>query len=199
MNLATANLRMIYPSKEDFNPVLKSLLILCGLILSSIYSFGQSISGLETRWSDNFTEWILFDEDGRESGTLELVWANQKDWTAWRFRMGDSSGQIKTKWRDNFNEWELRGNNEVITIRTLWRDNFREWRIITSSKQYTFKTRYGNVFDEWTTRDRELFSMNTQWDGDPRSWDIYDKSETLDLNTQLSFVFIAMINSIPLD
>ena len=100
------------------------------VIFLSINLNGQILNGIATKWSDTFSEWVLFvDIDGEEvEGELRMRWPSRNDWTEWNYRLEEETGTIKLKWRDNPNEWELRGDNEVVTARTVYNNSFREWR-----------------------------------------------------------------------
>ena len=176
--------------------------LLIWLVFLSIYSSlnAQTILYLQTKWSDDFSEWAFYDEEENQIGELRLRWPSQNDWSEWDFSFFDVNGQLKLKWKDDPNEWELRGNNEIVTARTLWKNNFREWRISTdNNSNLTLKSRYGNVIDQWETRNR-LFYIETDWEGDPRSWkiileDAFDYSET----ALVALVFTSVFHSIPLE
>ena len=164
----------------------------------------QYLSGIATRWSDDFSEWLLFPENEEdEEGTLNMRWQSRRDWTVWDYRLGDWSGSIKLKWKNNPNEWEIRGNNEIVTARTLWNNNFLEWRIKDNSgKQYTLKSRYGNIIDDWELRDSNMgeFRMYTNYERDPRDWVIIDDlDESVSLTTKIAMIFIVVYHSSPKD
>lgn len=163
----------------------------------------QYLSGIATRWSDDFSEWIIYPEnEEEEEGYLRMRWQNQRDWTIWDYSLGDWSGAIKLKWKNNPNEWEFRGNNEIVTARTLWNNNLLEWRITTRSGQYTLKSRYGNLLDEWQLRNSKngTFRMYTNWEGDPRDWIIIDElDEAISLTTKIAMMFIVVYHSSPKD
>lgn len=176
------------------------LLLFIGAVQVNVSA--QYLSGIATRWSDDFTEWLLFPENEEaEEGTLRMRWQNQRDWTVWDYRLGDLTGGIKLKWNGNPNQWEIRGNNEIVTARTLWNNNFLEWRITTNSgKTLTLKSRYGNRIDEWEIRDSKLgdFYMYTNWENDPREWVIVDDMyEEVSITTKIAMVFIVVYHSIP--
>lgn len=171
------------------------------LFLSWITLPAQYLSGIATRWNDDFSEWIIFlENEEAEEGSLRMRWQNQRDWTVWDYRLGEWSGAIKLKWRQDPNQWEIRGNNEIVTARTLWNNNLLEWRITSGNNQFTLKSRYGNVLDEWEIRksNQGQFSMYTNWEGDPREWIIVDDlDDTVSITTKIAMLFIVVYHSSP--
>lgn len=169
-------------------------------IASTLTVYSQQLSGITARWSDAFTEWVIFAEDADGPGELRLRWSSQDDWTEWEYRMGDALGQVRLKWGDDKNEWEIRGENQIVSARTLWKDDFREWRITDNTQQITLRSRYGNTRDEWEIRDADvgLFNMYTAYQGDPRDWIIVDELDaSISTPMKMALVFIALYNSIP--
>lgn len=162
----------------------------------------QQLSGIATRWSDSFGEWIVFAEEEEEPGELRMRWVGLDNWTEWEYRLGESTGQIQLKWNEDPNEWEIRGDNRIITARTLYRGDPMEWRITDNTNQLTLNNRYGNTSDHWTIRDSDhgYFSVYTAWEGDPRDWIIEDElGPAIDLPMKMALVFIAIYHSIPKD
>lgn len=163
----------------------------------------QYLSGIATRWNDDFSEWLIFPEnEEEEEGYLRMRWQSQRDWTVWEYRLGEETGAIKLKWKQDPNQWEIRGNNQIVTARSLWNNNFLEWRISTRSEQFTLKCRYGNVIDEWEIRDSKsgAFRLYTNWEGDPREWTIEDDlNESVSLTTKMAIIFLVVYHSSPKD
>lgn len=176
---------------------------LLALSLMSTWSVGaQQLSGIATRWSDSFGEWIVFAEEEEEPGELRLRWTNLDNWTEWEYRLGESTGQIRLKWNEDPNEWEIRGDNRIISARTLFKSDFREWRISDNDRQFTLSSRYGNTSDLWAIRDSDhgYFSIYTAWEGDPRDWIIEDELDpSIDLPMKMALIFIAIYQSLPKD
>ncbi len=177
---------------------MRKLLFVCGL-LATFNAPAQVLTGVSTKWSDSFREWIIYtDEEGVE-GELRQRWAANDDWTEWEYRLGDVNGTIRIKWRDNPNEWELRGGNEIVTLRTRWPNDSREWRI-EGKGRFILKSRFGNIRDEWMLENSRLgaFGMVTNWEGDPRDWSIHDDlDESVSLPTRMAMVFTVVFNSVP--
>ena len=160
----------------------------------------QYITGIGTRWSDDFSEWDILGESGGQIGQLKARWPSQESWTEWDYRLGEISGQIKQKWSNDPNEWEIRGQNEVVTARTVWKDNFREWRVSDNRIQVTIQRKYGNTIDEWElkTRSHGTLSVQTRWNGDPREWEVYDElDDTISLPVRMALIFVVLANSMP--
>ena len=82
----------------------------------------------------------------------------------------------------------------------IWSNDFREWRISNNSISLTLKSKYGNTFDEWIVREDNYghFAMYTNWEGDPREWEIVDElDEDVSLEMKMALVFIASFHSFP--
>lgn len=168
-------------------------------LLAAWAARAQQLSGIATRWSDSFGEWVVFAEEEEESGELRLRWIGLDNWTEWEYRLGESTGQIKLKWNEDPNEWEIRGDNRIISARTLFNGDFREWRITDNDRQLTFSSRYGNSSDHWALRESDYgyFSIYTAWEGDPRDWVVEDELDpAIDLPMKMALVFIAIYQSI---
>lgn len=160
---------------------------------------GQELYAINATWSDSFREWSFISADEQE-GTLALRWLNRNDWTDWTFSFDGFHGTLKMKWADDPNTWELRSGGTVINIRTKWKNDFSEWRISEGMTSLTFRSRYTNNISEWHLTDSQhgKFSMLTEWENDPRDWNIYDElRETISLELKLAMAFIAVINSSP--
>ena len=171
-------------------------------ILMSVNLSAQFLTGINTKLSDTFSEWVIFfeTEGTEEEGELRMRWASRNDWTEWNYRIGEQIGTIKLKWGNDPNEWELRGDNEIVTARTLWKNNFQEWRINSNNTQLVLKSRYGNVIDEWEIRqsDHGYFKVFTSWEGDPREWVIVDELvEDITLPMRILMTFIVVFQSSP--
>lgn len=182
--------------------VSRCFILLGFLCMAPLITSAQRLSGITTRWSDAYSEWMIFAEEEEDPGELRQRWAGLNDWTEWEYRIGESTGQIRLKWKQDLNEWEIRGENQIITARTLWNNNFREWRITDNTRQFTLSSRYNNVVGEWEIRDSNAgtFSMYTAYDGDPRDWVIVDELDpSVSLPTKMAMVFMVIFHSIPKD
>lgn len=177
-------------------------LILTLFLLGSYSVFSQTyLTGIGTKWSDEFTEWNVFPEDEEITGELTMRWQFQNDWTAWDYRIGEEIGAINQVWKNNPNQWELRGNNQVITARTVYSRDFREWRITDNDISVTLRSRWTNTFDEWSIKESDRygeFKIMTSWEGDPREWVIIDEfDESISLPMKMCIVFLAVYHSVP--
>ncbi len=167
------------------------------LFLANVPIQAQVLTGISTKWSDSFREWVIYSED--EEGELRMRWMLDNDWSEWEYRIGEETGTIKVKWRDTPNEWELRGGSEIVIMRTRWTNDPREWRI-ENRQNFIIKSRYGNIRDEWQIEDDRYgnFEMITSWEGDPRDWAITDElDESVSIHTKMALVFTVIFNSVP--
>ncbi len=158
----------------------------------------QYLTGVATYYNDSFIEWRFYTELEEEEGDLRLQW--EDDWSEWDYRLGDISGSIQLKWKDKPDEWELRGNNKIVTARTIWNGDFTEWRIKSGSQIFTLQSKWKNQFDVWSTRDSKYgnFSMETNWERDPRDWNIFDElNDDVDFETKVMMMFIVIFHSSP--
>lgn len=178
---------------------LKLVFFIC--LLALYYSgTAQILTGINSRWSDELTEWNVYTEFEDEEGELIMTWQQQLDWTAWDYRIEEASGSIKMKWRDDPNEWEIRGDNEIISARTKWKGDPREWRITNNDITLQFRSRWGNNFNEWMVTNDEYgyFTIYMDFKNDPRAWVIVDElSDDISLPIKMALVFTAVFNSIP--
>ncbi len=194
MRFASGKCVWYYFQSNRLNMQKLFLLLSFMVALSCIHA--QELTGIATKWSDSFTEWVIFTDDEELEGELRLRWLSNNDWSEWEYRVGDASGSIRLKWKPNQNEWEVRGDNEIVTMRTVWNNDFREWRI-SADKTLTLKCRHGNLFDEWEL-DSSDFRIATVWEGDPRDWLIEDRlGDEVSLPVKMAVVFIAVFNSTP--
>ncbi|MEM8906690.1 MAG: hypothetical protein AAGD05_02490 [Bacteroidota bacterium] len=161
----------------------------------------QWLSGIATKWNDSFIEWAVFDETGEEAGSLEIRWKRRLDWSVWDYQVGEERGSIKLSFANDPSQWVIRGPDEIITARTRWINDLREWRITNNSITLIFKSRWKNNFNEWLVDDGEKygnFAVATEWEGDPRNWQILDElDEDISLTMKMAMVFIAIYHSSP--
>ena len=158
----------------------------------------QYLTGVATYYNDSFSEWRFFTDIEEEEGTLRLQW--EGDWSEWDYRLGEISGTIKMKWKDKPDEWELRGNNNIVTARTLWNGDFTEWRIKSGSQTFTLKSKWKNQFDVWSIQNSNYgeFSLETNWERDPRDWNIFDAlNDEVDFEAKVMVMFIVIFHSSP--
>jgi hypothetical protein len=171
------------------------LFILFPLIVNA-----QLITGIGTRWSDAFTEWIIYTDNEELEGDLTLRWQLQGDWSEWDYRLGEEVGSIKMKWKDNPSQWELRGGNEIVTIYMVWPNDVREWRLTDNSTTLTLKSRWGNNRNEWQLKTEKYghFDIIANWENDPREWNVWDElDEDISIHMKIALLFIATFHSSP--
>ncbi len=169
------------------------------LLLQIVFCCAQTITGIATRWSDAFSEWVIYTDQEDIDGELSLRWPNDNNWTEWRYRIGEETGTIRVKWPGDPNEWELRGGNRIITMRTVWNNDRRHWRI-SSRQTFTMRSRYGNTWNEWLLERNTAgtFEVVAAWENDPRDWNVYDNLDaSVDTYTKIAMLFIAIFNSVP--
>ncbi len=169
-------------------------------LLFSIATQAQYITGIGTKWSDEFIEWNIYTEDDEIAGEITMRWQMQLDWSEWDYTIGDESGSIKMKWKNNPNQWEVSGENELITMRTLFKDDPSEWRITNDSETITLKSRWRNNFNEWQLKHGKYgeFNIISQWEGDPREWIIEDDlDDEISANMKVAIMFIVTYHSSP--
>lgn len=182
--------------KKLFPPLL--YLGLC--LLFSVHLSGQVLTGLGSKWNDEFTEWIIFTEYEEVEGDLNMTWRMQNNWTSFDYRIEEASGSIKTKWGDNPTEWETRGDGEIITARMRWKGDPREWRITNNDQTFYLKSKWGNNPNVWliSSNDYGYFEMYMTYKNDFREWDIVDElSEEVSLPMKMTMVFLVMYNCVP--
>lgn len=174
--------------------------LLLALFLLPRSGQSQRLTGIDTRYSDSFREWIVYtDTDGQE-GELVLRWPAPDLWDDWSYRVGEQSGRVRPKWPGRLDEWEVRGNGNTATVRAVWRDDPREWRFSSALYVFNWKSVYGNILDEWQTDERApgYLGMYTAYEGDPRQWVIIDELDaSVTLAEKLLLVFTALYQASP--
>ena len=150
------------------------LLLLLILFSFQIPVFGQNISGIETRFREDPSEWVLYRDSLKEEeiGTIRLRWEDRID--IWDFEIGDISGSIRMKWKENPNIWEVRTDRNNVLVQTTWKDDFSSW-VLPYGGDYNirYRIRYSNDPEEWITEDSEDYGFFSQWtdvEGDLNSW-----------------------------
>jgi len=141
------------------------------------------ISGIQTIFADDLTQWDVFDYEGERAGTLNLrfpvMTTGTGDLTQWVFRMGDFDGTIRPKvtGRDDF--WEVRVNSQVVTMRPLFPGRYDQWTITDGRNRIVYAVRDFNLLEYWSTRGPGgpgMVEMYTRFEGDPTDWEMYDET-----------------------
>ena len=170
------------------------------LLIFSCHLQAQMITGISTKWSDEFSEWTIWTDDEEIEGELTRRWQVRDDWTEWDYRIGEEVGSIRQKRKGDPTHWEIRGYDDIVTAKMAWRDDIRTWKITNNSQYLTLTTRYGNMLDEWILRDETngIFHMYTELEQDPRDWIIVDKlDEDISFTMKVALMFIASYHGSP--
>lgn len=176
------------------------IILSLSFLLFSLIAQAQFITGIGTKWDDEFTEWRIYTDDEDLEGEITMRWQMQLDWTEWDYHIGDESGSIKMKWKGNPDQWEISGPNELITARTVWKGDSSEWRITNNSQTITLKSRWSNNFNEWSLKYDKYgdFNLITNWENDPREWNIEDDlDEEISVHMKIAILFIVTFHSSP--
>lgn len=165
-----------------------------------LLSEAQWLTGMQTYYSDDFREWIIYTDEEDLEGDLNMRWKSQNNWSEWDYNIGESSGTIRATFRNDPSQFEIRGDGITVTARRLFANDFREWRITDNETTVIFKTKWGNNTNEWKVRDKKngSFEMETEWEGDPRNWRIDDEmDEEVSLQMKVAMIFLAIYHASP--
>lgn len=180
------------------------MLIVIGLFFLNNLSIAQewdSLSVMAAKWSDSFVEWEFYSdvEDDEVAGTLEMRWKMNNDWTSWDFRLGERIGDVSAQWPDRYEEWQLNSEGQKVTMKTRWPGDFSEWRITDSDKSYILSVQNGSRPEEWQVKyeDDLTFQIYTEFEGDIRSWLVYQSGRKLPDATQIAMAFCVMVTVSP--
>ena len=174
--------------------------ILFFLLIFTCQLNAQVITGMSTKWSDEFSEWSIWTDDEDIEGELTRRWQNRDDWTEWDYRIGEEVGTIRQKRKDDPTFWEIRGSDDIVTAKMAWRNDIRTWKITNNSQYVTLNSRNGATLDEWILRDERhgIFHMYTEYELDPRDWVIVDKmDEDVSFTMKVALLFIASYHGSP--
>ncbi|MEM6965650.1 MAG: hypothetical protein AAF573_12855 [Bacteroidota bacterium] len=179
---------------------MKRQFLLFAFSILSCCCTAQIITGMATKWSDDFRDWTIYTDVEDEEGNLTMRWQQRFDWTEWDYRLGEASGSIRLKWKDDPSEWEIRGGGEIITARMKWNNDIHEWRISDGSKKFTLKAPYNNGMNDWQISEEKngIFELYMEWENDPRDWTIVDEfDEEISLHMKMAIVFVSVYHSFP--
>jgi hypothetical protein len=160
----------------------------------------QDLYSIHSRWSDDFSEWLIFTENSEYEWYMGLKWPLKQDLTEWEYEVEGNYGVIKLKWRNDPNLWEIRGDSDLIIARTIWKNDFSEWRITSGDFRITLKSTWKNTISEWSIKEKKYggFVMKTEYTNDPRDWQIYDDLDPdVPLDIKMAIVFLVVFNSFP--
>ena len=156
------------------------------------------ISGIQTVFANDLTQWDVFDYDGERAGTLNLrfpvMTTGTGDLTQWVFRMGDFDGMIKPKVTGREDFWEIRVNNQVVTMRPVFPGQLDQWAISDGRNRIVYAVRDFALLEYWSTRapgGPGLVEMYTRFEGDPTDWEFYDEvSKPVNAAQQLAMLWL---------
>jgi hypothetical protein len=128
-----------------------------------------------------------------------MRWAMEEDWTQWDYRIGEVTGDIRTKWRESFDEWQLTSEGETIIMKVRWPGDYSEWRITDNDDQHIFSVVNVNAPEEWELKYNKetTFQVYTEFEGDMRSWLVYEEGKALSQPLRMAMSFIAIMASVP--
>lgn len=179
---------------------MKRQLLILAFSFCSFCLSAQIITGIATKWTDDFRDWIIYTDVEDEEGNFTMRWQNQLDWTEWNYRLGEESGSIKMKFKNDPTNWEVRGGGEIISMRMKWNNDIHEWTISDGSTKVTLKAPYNNNLNDWEIKEDKngVFEMYMEWTDDPREWVVVDEfDEEISFHFKLAIAFIGIYNSFP--
>lgn len=213
----------LYESNEDYQgafghkmlkrplcfsrPQLGNLSLLLPTVLLFLSLLGQTrvlaqaelpISGLATVFSDDASQWDIFDYEGERAGELKLrfpgIAGQLGDITQWSFRFGSLDGYIRPKVSGRNDVWEVRVGEQVAIVRTLFPNSIDQWTISAGKEQLVYAVRDYNRLEYWAIRPPGgpgLFEVFTTYEGDWRDWTVADHTEKpVSAATQLAMIWL---------
>ena len=177
--------------------VLGSLLFILGTF-SNIQLAAQDIHFMRSYYADDFRDWIFFDADDQEIGSLRARFQLKEDYSQWDFRLGEFSGFILQRWNGRANEWEIRSGNTFITVTATWPGQFDSWRI-TSKDQvyYLIRDRDPQDFTWQLSLDQKtICRIYNLYFRDPRDWEIEKFAEKIDPALEMTALFLVGFYSV---
>lgn len=174
---------------------------ICCLISFKLLLTAQDISIIRTFYANDFRDWLFYDAQENELGTMRTRWQLNRDYSQWDIRIGELSGSIGLRWQDRPNEWEIRLQDKFYTVASTWPGQLDSWRITTPGKTY-----YLNMIEDpegfqWALeQDQNTLSYiyNVYFD-DPREWEVERilKNEKIDPSLMIVALFIVTYYSTP--
>jgi hypothetical protein len=192
------------------------LLVFCLIqIACTPFLSAQSFSHVSARYSDDLTDWLIYQEHAIEVdttlgvdaadidteydyeliGNLSLLWPLRKDLRDWQYEIEGERGSIRQKWSTDKTHWELSNRTSRITMQPTYPGDARNWRITDNDIVLNLQCRYGNTADEWLVDDSRYgtFYVYTEIEGDPRDWVIKNKlSKEVPEGMHMAIVFIVL-------
>lgn len=157
----------------------------------------QTIVGYASFYDDAFNRWEILTDDPELTGSIELTYGFNQDFSDWQFSLGNASGWIRLRNKRDPNVWEVVGNGDLIQVRTVYPNEFNHWqisdgRITVDVKNVRFQP---DVWEVTKTR-TPLLSLYTYYEGDLRDW-VIESSTDLSVAMQIACTFIPIIQVIP--
>lgn len=170
--------------------------LICWCLFLPCVATGQ-IGSVRAAFDDHLGNWILYDTDEQEIGTLNWIPKSRDYFSEWKIYIDGTYGRIAPKWRNDPTTWEASIGNDLITIRQIWRNDLSEWRITDNKTQFSLESVYKNAVEEWTcTSKNGYIHIFTQYEFDFRDWIIEDTASDISKNVKAAIVSFAIILSI---
>lgn len=173
-------------------------------VLFGFLFFAQSINSqdihfLRTFYADDFRDWLFYNEDEIEIGTLRARWQLTSDYTQWDVRIGERSGSILLRWDDRPNEWEIRIQNDFLSASPTWPGQFDSWRITDHATSYYLNLIKDPEGIQWVlTKDQDsICYFYNAYLNDLRDWSIEYQNIELNSNLIITALFLSTYYSTP--
>jgi hypothetical protein len=169
------------------------------ILFCSQQIFSQEISLLRTFYANDFRDWLFYDEQENELGTLRSRWQLTKDYTQWDIRLGEVSGSILLRWQDHPNDWEIRIHNSFIRAECTWPGQLDSWRITSNNKIYYLNLIPDPEGMQWALdQDQKILAyIYNVYFQDPREWEVKKEVEEVDPELMITAFFLASYYSSP--
>lgn len=159
----------------------------------------QDISILRTFYANDYRDWLFYDEQENEMGTLRTRWQMTKDYSQWDIRLGELSGSILLRWQDRPNEWEVRISDDLFTMTSTWPNQLDSWRITNEGDTYYLNLIPDPEGTQWALeQDQNILAYiyNVYYD-DPREWEVKRHQEKINQNLLITAFFLVSYYSSP--
>lgn len=180
---------------------MRRVLIFAFLFFTGLLAAQTEISILRTFYANDFRDWLFYDEQEKELGTLRTRWQLNRDYSQWDIRLGELSGSIMLRWQDRPNEWEIRIQNEFLTVAPTWPGQLDSWRITQNGEIF-----YLNLLPDpegilWALEEDQqtLCYIYNVYVADPREWEVKREKTKEKISTPLMITafFLASYYSSP--
>lgn len=176
---------------------MKSLFILVLFYSQSLVA--QEIHFLRTLYSDDFREWLLYDDENKDIGNLRTRYQLTPDYSQWDIRLGELSGSVQLRWKDKPNEWEVRLQNEFLTASPTWPGQLDSWRITDHSKTYYLSLKQDPEGIQWIlSKDQnDLLYVYNVYYNDVRDWAVEYQKKEVSTSLIITAIFLSSYYSTP--